>query len=180
MKFELNTNVLPVVSTDLYSLSDMLYDFEFESISEIDDGVIEVATPIIQDTLSDILPSAIVTPIKVWHPKAYNFATDEFEFSVSVDDAEYEDLKSRTLSEADVAFYNFLRKNYKSYDGFISYMASDAYEFEEQDEWRKFCQIVMFYVSQKQIDHNNENFVMDLWEYMSDNFDRIYDEDGEY
>lgn len=178
MKFELNTDVLPVVSVDLYSRQDMLYEFDFDSFDELDEGIMEVATPIIEETITTILPSARITPTKVRHPRAYNFAVDELDFILSVDDREVEDLILSALN--DDTFSEFLRKNYSSYDGFISYMAFDIQEFEEQEDWKKLCQAIMFFTPYDYIRNNNDDFEMDLWEYMGNHFDQVDDENEDW
>lgn len=166
---DLNTGVLPVVSVDTYSRQDLFYEFEEEiPDSEIDPEIMRIATPYIQDTVDTILPSARITPIKMWHPKAYNFAVDELDFTLSVSTSEFEALKEKALS--DNSFATFLRKNYSSYDGFWSNMASDIQEFNEQEDWKQIVQVIMFYIPYEQIQRNNRDFTEDLWYYLSENY----------
>lgn len=176
---DLNTNVLPVISIDLYSRSDMIYDYDVDddfSFSELDSVIMQIATPYIQDTIEQILPSVRITPTSVSHPSYYNFACDELNFTLSVSASEYNDLKQRTL--ANDSFASYLKQNYKSYDGFVSYMASDIQKFNEQEPWKQLCQIIMFYVPDTVYYENNRNFDYDLMDYLSDTYYRDYEDDN--
>lgn len=180
MTFELNTNVLPVVSVDLYSRQDMLYQYEEDfSFKDLDDAIMNIATPIIEDTISWILPSAKVAPTSVSHPQFYNYGGDELNFRLSFSAFEYEALKTETL--ADSAFESFLQANYRSYDGFISYLASDLQAFEEQEEWKQVVQVIMFHIDDNQYNTNSRDFEYDLMEYLDETYTIIdeYDEEGE-
>lgn len=63
------------------------------------------------------------------------------DFTVTCKRDEYEELKSKAL--ADSRFAEFLKK-YLSRSGFTSEMAADLDEFELQQDWRSFCQVIMF------------------------------------
>ena len=64
---DLNTNVLPIVSIDLYSMQDLLYEFEEDiSASELDPAIMKLAAPYIQETVEEVLPGAKIIPTKIF------------------------------------------------------------------------------------------------------------------
>lgn len=97
-------------------------------------------------------------------PQYYNFEGDQVEFTVSFDVAEFNELMKKAL--ADPNFESYLKDKYKSYDGFISYMADNLDEFNSQDGWKKFVQVIMFYAE----DYDNEDDIFDFWEKVRENF----------
>ena len=161
---ELNSGVLPVVDVDQYSRGSMFDDFDIESedlwddvYKELDRATVEYATPVVEEYIQKVLPSAKVEGTKVYHPKYYNFDTDQLEFKVSFDTKEYNDLEDRAVN--DPGFKDYLKK-YGSRDGFISYMADNLDEFYQQDGWKRFVQVIMYYLKDEDFDSTNES----LWE----------------
>ena len=83
---------------------------------------------------------------------------------------EYEALKEKVTSDEN--FNAYLRNNYKSYDGFISYMADDISEFETQDTWKQLVQVIMFALG------DEDNFGPIRNEYLDEFLDRVHTEFG--
>lgn len=182
MTYELNTGVLPIVNVGSYWGRQWLDDFNLESISELDDEIISLSVPIIERTLRNVLPSAAVTATGIYRPKFYNYSDDELEFTVSVDDNEYKALVDDIIANSSDEFNRFLRENYSSRSGFISSMAYDLDEFFDQEDWRQFCQVVMFNISKSEIQENNAEFDEELFYYVAENYDEYdyEDEDTEF
>ena len=171
---ELNTGILPVVNVDMYSLSDNLYEYDIDQ-KELDDIVLEIAPKYIEDTLSEILPNVSVIAKSVYHPKQYNYSGDELEFDLVVDSNAYEELKEKTLNNPE--FKQFLKDNYSSRSGFVSFMADDLDDFETQEEWKQMVQVIMFNIPEDKIELNNDQYITEFMDNVYMNYAPIDDED---
>ena len=174
IKEELNTGTLPVVNVDMYSLSDNLYEYDIDQ-KELDDIVLEIAPKYIEDTLSEILPNVSVIAKSVYHPKQYNYSGDELEFDLVVDSNAYEELKEKTLNNPD--FKQFLKDNYSSRSGFVSFMADDLDDFKTQEEWKQMVQVIMFNIPEDKIELNNDQYITEFMDNVYMNYAPIDDED---
>lgn len=173
---ELNTGVLPVLDTDTYSRDEWLYDDlhsryedegrepteeeEREYYKVIEQNMIDYGTPIVEDYIKKVLPSATVKGTKIYHPKQYNYSSDELEFIVNFNVKEYSDLEDRTVNDPE--FSNYLKENYKSSSGFISYLADNIDEFYQQDGWKRFVQVVMFNLRDEDFEETNSSYWEDI------------------
>lgn len=171
---ELNTGVLPVVNVDMYSLSDNLYEYDIDQ-KELDDIVLEIAPKYIEDTLSEILPNVSVIAKSVYHPKQYNYSGDELEFDLVVDNAGYETLRDITVNNPE--FKQFLKDNYSSKSGFVSFMADDLDDFKTQEEWKQMVQVIMFNIPKDKIELNNDQYITEFMDNVYMNYAPIDDED---
>lgn len=171
---DLNTGILPVVNVDMYSLSDNLYEYDIDQ-KELDDIVLEIAPKYIEDTLSEILPNVSVIAKSVYHPKQYNYSGDELEFDLVVDSNAYEELKEKTLNNPE--FKQFLKDNYSSRSGFVSFMADDLDDFETQEEWKQMVQVIMFNIPKDKIELNNDQYITEFMDNIYMNYAPIDDED---
>lgn len=170
-----NTGVLPVVDVDMYSMSDMINNYDV-SQEELDEIVMDNAPEFVQDTVSDVLPGATIKATSVYHPQQYNFGGDELEFTLTCDRGSFETLKEQTVQNS--SFASFLKKNYSSRSGFISSMADNIDDFNTQDEWKQVVQVIMFNVPENVIQYNNENFVDKFIDTLGANYTLIDDEDN--
>lgn len=172
---ELNTGVLPVLDTDTYSRQDWIWDpYRYEdedgnlpedddygpTYEDLDRCMVDYGAPIVEEYLKKVLPSAKVEGTKMYHPSQYNFSSDELEFKVSFDPKEYYALEDKAVK--DPAFKDYLRERYKSYDGFVSYLADNLDEFYQQDGWKRFVQVVMFYLRDEDFEETNERYWEDI------------------
>lgn len=173
IKEELNTGILPVVNVDMYSLSDNLYEYDIDQ-KELDDIVLEIAPKYIEDTLSEILPNVSVIAKSVYHPKQYNYSGDELEFDLVVDSNAYEELKEKTLNNPE--FKQFLKDNYSSRSGFVSFMADDLDDFETQEEWKQMVQVIMFNIPEDRIELNNDQYITEFMDNVSMNYAPVDDD----
>ena len=196
VSYGVNTDVLPIVNVDGYhtGLDDSIYDIVSEEYAElngtdadvdVDWGAVrqltkDIASSIIVDTLLKVLSYASISGVSVHHPKAYNYSGDWMDFTVTCKRDEYEELKSKAL--ADNRFAEFLKK-YRSRSGFISAMAADLDEFELQQDWRSFCQVIMFTLENRLgsdfSEINSDDFIYNMLEEIADNSYNYMIVDGE-
>lgn len=175
LSVELNTGVLPIVNIDMYSMGELINDYDVTQ-EELDEIVMELAPEYIEDTLKDILADVSVVVKSVYHPSQYNYSGDELEFTLNVSRSSYESLKETTLQ--DDKFKSFLKQNYSSYDGFVSYMADNIDDFETQEEWKQVVQVIMFNIPENVIEYNNESYINTFIDKLSSNYPMIDDEDS--
>ena len=155
LSVELNTGVLPIVDVDMYSLSEELNNYNVTQ-EQLDEIAMELAPEYIENTLSEILSNVSVIAKSVYHPSQYNYSGDELEFTLNVSRSSFEHLKEESLNTDE--FDQFLKNNYSTRSGFISYMADSIDDFERQDEWKQVVQIIMYNVPQDTIQNNNDNY----------------------
>lgn len=165
---KLNTGALPIVDTDMYSINDRIP--ESATREGLDEIVQDIAPKYLKEVIQEVLPSVEIYAEGVYHPKQYNYSGDELEFELVANKKEYEALREKVTSDAN--FNAFLRNKYKSYDGFISYMADDISEFETQDTWKQLVQVIMFALKDK-VDLEAVNN-----EYLDEFLDRVHTEFG--
>lgn len=168
IKENLNTGVLRIIDVDMYSLNDEIP--ERATQEGLDEIVQDIAPKYIKEVVQKVLPSVEIYATGVYHPRQYNFSGDELEFDLVANKEEYEALKEKVTSDEN--FNAYLRDNYKSYDGFISYMADDISEFETQDNWKQLVQVIMFALK----DENDFESVRN--EYLDEFLDRVHTEFG--
>lgn len=168
IKERLNTGVLRIIDVDMYSINDEIP--ESATQEGLDEIVQDIAPKYIKEVIQEVLPSVEIYATGVYHPKQYNFSGDELEFDLVANKEEYEALKEKVTSNEN--FNAFLRNNYKSYDGFISYMADDISEFETQDIWKQVVQVIMFAIQ------DEDNFEAIRNEYLDEFLDRVHTEFG--
>lgn len=164
----LNTGVLRIIDVDMYSLNDEIP--ESATQEGLDEIVQDIAPKYLKEVIQEVLPSVEIYATGVYHPRQYNFSGDELEFDLVANKKEYEALKEKVTSDEN--FNAFLRNNYKSYDGFISYMADDISEFETQDTWKQVVQVIMFALG------DEDNFGPIRNEYLDEFLDRVHTEFG--
>ena len=170
-----NTETITGLHTDLFKLVNM-YQYQIADgimcdRDELDATMRKYAEPIIEDAFHTALPSSKVTFGEFDHPPYYKLFTnlnDQLLFSVTFDKAEYEALKEKTIN--DPAFADYIAQNYCSYDGFISYMADNMDDFNKEEDWRQFVQVVQYNMPEFTED-DYDRFVSDVVEDLYENFD---------
>jgi len=171
--FEINTEVLPVLDVGTYGREDYIWsdyinqdvpEEEQPTMEDLDKVVIQFGVPIVENYIKKVFPSAKVSNPSVYHPKYYNYSTDELDFTVSVSPSEFKDVLERTVKEE--GFKDFLKDKYSSHSGFISSMADDLDEFYQEEVWRRFCQVVMYQLRNEDFDSTTDEF----WETVVGNF----------
>ena len=168
---ELHTDLLPILNMYQYDIADGVEI----SREELDEVMQDKAMPIIEETIKTILPTAEVKAGKFYNPPYYRFGSgnnDQLDFTVTVPEADYKKLEADTLAKED--FEEFLKKTYKSYDGFISTMPDSIKEFEEAEDWEQFVAILSYYITPYE---HQEEFTADVLDYIWGNFPTEEDED---
>ena len=202
----LNTDVIPVVDFGCYwgTLKDALDDvfvYDFINLDAIDpddeyydeivelvdekyDGrdyffnqVLRYAPSTIQGAFDEygIKMQVIPSSCKWYHPREYNFSDDCIEFAAKVDTAWVEN-KFREFS-GDPNFSKFIKKEFSSYDGFISFMPDDVDSYSEIPDpdsphyWKLVSAIVGYIIS---LDLSiREDATEDLYEDVMSNADFV-------
>ena len=93
---------------------------------------------------SDILSDFCL--LEIDSPRFYNYRTDRLVLSVNVD---VELLKGYAYSSHPIEFESYLKENFTSYDGFISFVPnnlSDFLEWEETDQQTSIDVLIEFYL----------------------------------
>ena len=190
MTIRTSTEMLGIFSTDtyaLYSNGDFNnYDFDYLEETEgitflqaLNKVIMPVAEELLEDALDPVI-SCKVKAVEVVNPREYNFTTDNTIVDISFNGNDFKKLKANAVR--DPAFSKYLKDNYSSYSGFISFMADNLEKFNEQDLEEQFCQVVSFYIS----DSEKENYQQKFWyELLDDVYDKysylwIDDEDDYY
>lgn len=172
---EEGTETITGLHTDLFKLVNM-YQYQIADgimcdRDELDETMRKYAEPIIEDAFHTALPSSRVTFKEFDHPPYYKLFTnlnDQLLFDVTFNKAEYEALKEKTIN--DPAFADYIAQNYCSYDGFISYMADNMEDFNNEEEWRQFVQVVQYNMPEF-TESDYDRFVSDVVEDLYENFD---------
>ena len=199
VSFDLSTNLLPIITVNLYGvLEDLIesldrvindeyyrgeqpdfpyidFGYAWRNDEVMDKAIEDIASPIIEEAVREVLPSATIIPTEVYHPKYYNFESDELYFTLTCNAAEYNRLFNETVNNPE--FEDYLRNHYSSYDGFISYMANNLRDFYEQVEWRQAAQVIAFNLDDDvlfQYDNRYQNKYDDeFMYYFDDNWDTM-------
>lgn len=171
---KLNTGVLPILDTNTYGRiddwgaeewdeekGDWQDGYEPYPFENIKDSMITYGQPILEEYIQKVLPGATVKVTDLWSPKYYNFQGDELEFTVDFDVAKFNELAKQAVENPE--FKDFLKENYKSYDGFTSFLADNLDEFWQQDGWKRFVQVVMFNLRDEDFEDANERFWEDVY-----------------
>lgn len=181
IKESLNTGVLPIVNVDMYSIwsSGMLdnYDIPDEEVGKLDEIVQDIAPKYIKEAIQEILPSVEIYATGVYHPKEYNFGGDELEFDLVVSADEYNKLKDEVLANPE--FDTFLKDNFSSRSGFISKLADNVDDFEDEVQWKQLVQVIMFAIRNENSEKIDEDYLNEFIETVGQEFPYIDEEDLE-
>lgn len=131
-----------------------LVDEKYDGRDEFFDQVLRLAPSYIQDAFDDYGAKIKVIPssCKWYHPREYNFSDDTIQFDASVDTAWVEN-KFRELSRKP-DFANYLKREFSSRDGFISFMPDDVDSYNElldpsnDNYWKVVSAIVGYLISE--------------------------------
>lgn len=154
-----------------------LVDEKYDGRDEFYDQVLRYAPKTIQDAFNEygIEMQVIPSSCKWYHPREYNFGDDCIEFDAKVNTAWVEN-KFREFS-GNPDFSKFLKKEFSSYDGFISFMPDDVDSYSEildpnsSDYWKLVSAIVGYIIS---LDPSiREDATEDLYEYVMSNPDFV-------
>jgi hypothetical protein len=199
---DMNTSIIPVADFGCYGgpLSTILedvFDYSFIDINDIDPNddnydeivqlvnneyigsrdfyqqVLDLAPKTIQQAFDEYgIPATVVDGTCKWyHPRQYNFGDDEIVFAMTID-ANWVESKFDEFSR-DSKFIDFIKKEYSSRDGFISFMPSDVSEYDElldpdnSDYWQVVSAVITYIVNSDT--SIRESVMDDLYDYMISN-----------
>lgn len=167
--YDVSTNVIPIIDVGHYwGVLSTFFDSDYviydDSIDDFWNQVVSESMDIIQESFNDYDIPAKVIPGSgsIYHPREYNFSDDELNFSISVNNAwvnqKFEEYKDSP------EFQNYLKNNYSSYEGFISYFPSNIQEFinafeSDRDRWKAVCQIITYQFDNDVRKDNSETLV---------------------
>lgn len=105
---------------ELYILDKYYEDF--------DKHIMQTYKEIMEEALTDQDIPCVISPIRIDKPRFYNYSDNCVVFEIKLPD----DFSSR-LKDAlcDIDFMEFLNEEYKSYNGFVSFMPNTKDKFEE-------------------------------------------------
>lgn len=142
---------------------------------EATDAIGKLAVEVIFEAFNDILPvdledSFSMTYKRTYHPRYYNFETDNVIFDFAYSD----DLKSwlyNYVVENNENFKRFLAANYTSRDGFISFTPNNWDEWLEdwnEDEWKCVSALLNFFIEDSISESETESYEYDFNEQASE------------
>lgn len=104
------------------------YNSIFEDYWKYKDEIGKLFVDVINDDIKNVLPSFNYTFERIQSPKYYNYGTDEIYALATFDTDE---LLNYLIKNGD-KFEEYCKNNFSSYDGFISFLPNNAYEFVEK------------------------------------------------
>ena len=165
-----NSDLLPIINMyqyDLYNMCDDLVPPPNADMSkDVDEAMLDIAEPIIEEEIKGVLPSAQITFKEYKHPqyyRAFSNLNDVLYFDITYNVAEYEALKEKAIKDPE--FEQYLKDHYKSYDGFMSFFADNLTAFNQQEEWKQFVSVLSYYLPND--DEQNYNTLL------SDTYDKL-------
>lgn len=166
--------VYDAVNLDYYEGSEyydevaQLIDEKYDGTSEFFEQVLEYAPATIQAAFDDYGIAAKVIPGSCrWnHPRYYNYSDDVIEFDMTIDTDWVESKLAEFGNDPD--FKNYIKENFSSRSGFISYMPDDVAEYSElldpsnPEYWKVVSAVIQYIVdSDRSI---AESATMDLYD----------------
>ena len=137
---------------------------------EAEDKIGKLAVEIITDAFSDIFPNEFdvdedfsLTYEGTYSPRYYNFETDSVNFTFKYSD----ELKNCMFDyvNGNDNFKKFLKDNYTSRDGFISFIPNnweDWFDGWNMDEWKCVSALLRFLIEQRITESEMESYVYDF------------------
>lgn len=183
MKIELSTELLPIVQPDTY-WNNLWVDINDEYVDEVKQMMMQICGDYIREALEETdFADAKVTMKAFKSPSQYNYGTDWCLFDLEFDDNMIDIIKDKAKNSQD--FISWSRKEYRSYDGYISFAPLGDEYFKALDgpldtlHYKKEYAISMWIMYQlRNYPNKQEEYEMDVREQMSMNgWDVDYEED---
>jgi len=162
MRVMLNTGILPIVNVGMYEsllspsniFDDWLpssgitafmtkdeidycenaswYHFDTEAYKKL---VAKYAMEFVTDffeKIKDIVNVTLYQNVQIFSPTEYNIRSDTLDFEIEINEIELKKVKEATLDNQN--FFNWLKRTYRSYPGFICFMPNSKDSFTEDIE----------------------------------------------
>ena len=179
MLVSLSTDICPIVIPDTYG-SGFQYEVADDMWDDFKQLMIDKAKDAIEYALDDIgIPYRKLEMGKFNSPREYNFTTDWIDFSIEVPDDYIQTIRWNVRRDEN-AFFKFARKNFGSYDGFISsypYYKDEFYDVEGKDEYILAMWIMYRMDNENDIEMYQNAYIDDVYEYANGNGYMEYEED---
>lgn len=183
MKLELSTELCPIIIPDTYG-SGFQYECNEGMWDELKQLMIDIAERYLKENLEETdFANATLTMGEFGSPMEYNFITDWINFTLEFDDSLLETIKNTV----DDNFFDYARKRFGSYNGYISFYPYYKEEFMDcLATKRKLEYIVSMYIMWQvdyvmDLDNVESDYLNEVWEYASCNTEIFmdYDDDDE-
>ena len=180
MKLKMNTSILPLINPGLYGTNlgytyEDLYD---EYKKDFKSALCEYGKNKIQEILNDDfikkhIGNSKVDNVTFGSPRFYNYENDWFDFELEVDDSILNKILNTIKNEN--VFWDFIKENYCSYSGFISFFPYEKEQYlfalKTKDLERAVAMFIMYLIAYSDID---------LYEYQRDFEDDVLEEANKY
>ena len=145
-------------SDTLYNLADEDGGYDF-----VDDGYEKFEKAVSESCVSELLCNMdqgadelikSMTFVKLLSPKYYNFETDKLEIEV---DCDWPGLVDYAKNKHRQAFDEYLKENFTSYDGFISFVPNNVGEFfvKLDDDFDRLSEVIIEFYILSTLDQNS-------------------------
>lgn len=135
MKLEMSTEFLHLIEPGMYGteLGEALYEVKDEYIKDFKNAVVDYGI----DKINEILSEGSIVNLfgkckaengKLSSPRFYNYENDSIEFDLIVPDEVIEQIRNEKYDDK---FFKWIKENYGSYDGFISFFPYSKEKFED-------------------------------------------------
>lgn len=207
MKANLNTNLLPIINVGMYeSPLDSNYTLDPYIIEEDlkegyiffnpdvfsyffnNDAYVKTVRDLAEEYLTDIETKLfkIVEVGEIYSPKYYNFSTDNLEFTVEYNKTKIINFAHNTAK----SFNKFLKENYTSYDGFLSYTSNNFNDWLKgfnNDNEQEIGAILRFILEVSNSENHHDSFYQFAFEsilfytdYIDNDLQKIIEEVNSY
>ena len=171
ISFDLHTDLIPIVNMFQYEIANGV-DITREELNQV---MKDIGSKYIEQEIKKVFPEAIITFGEFHNPKYYQLFSnlnDTLDFTITLSKVDYEKKLYDTISFAN--FDEFLHNTYKSYDGFMSFMADNINDFDKQEDWKIFVSVLTYYLTPYEY---QTEFTNEVQEYIWSNF--LLEEDEE-
>lgn len=165
MKLKMNTSILPLICPGLYGtiLGDTYNDLDEVYNKNFKNCICEYGKEKIEEILNEDLIKEYIGDFKIDNvifgsPKWYNYENDwlEFDMEVQIDNSVYYKILDAIENRFGNVFWDFIKENYSSHDGFISLMPYTKEKYllalNGEDLERSIAMFIMFLVTYSDID----------------------------
>lgn len=145
MKLKLDTDLIQMINVNSYTTICNVecfeeYDWNIDGYKKI---LKNILPSILQEIYQQIFTKDIsVKPIVAYSPQYYNYSGDGLEYTLKFDKREYNNIFKKITNDNN--FWEYIKKRYASYDGFISFLADNKTDFYKQDFTSQFASIIQY------------------------------------
>jgi hypothetical protein len=161
MKVESSTSLIPVLDVNTYYSYPVYDDYMFNSETS-KESILACAPDIVEERIKEYVPGARISNFSVDMPREYNYGGDILDFDLEIPDDVYQQMYDSALTDPE--FEDWLTR-YRSSSGFISFMADNIEDFQNQDLMYTVAQLVSYacreYIEKDEYDYEYEEALSD-------------------